>query len=192
MIGAQIASRSNQDRSLFLNHFLVVLHRVRLTGTKRLAHLPGDQFLEGLTEVANRQTIHLGHDARRMRQQNIAGQNRHRVIPPRVRRFHTAALVGFVHHVVVIQRRQVHNLHDTSGFVNIYRFGARAIFRRQQRHHRTEALASSLSQVQNLIRDEILTARKLRTQQVFDRFHPGSDARIELFIPQIHSGGVTS
>ena len=126
-----------------------------------------------------------------MREQHVARQNRHRVTPPRIRRFHPTPLIGLIHHIVVIKRRQVHNLHHTCCFINVVRLCMRAIFRRKQRHHRTEALATSGSQVQNLIRDELCALRKLRTQQVFDRFHPGSNARIELFIPQIHSGGVT-
>ncbi len=66
------------------------------------------------TDRARQQARHLGaergSDLRRARQQEVAGENRLQVPPLRIDRLDASPRLGLVHHVVVVQRAEVHEL----------------------------------------------------------------------------------
>ena len=87
-----------------------------------------------------------GHDLARAREQQVAGEDRDAVAPDRVRAGHTAALVGGIHHVVVVQRAEVGHL-ERGRAVDDVVVRAVAELSGDQREHRADALAAGLVEV---------------------------------------------
>ena len=84
-------------------------------GAAGLAHLPGDQLGERLGDHPHGVGAQPGHQPRGRREQVVAGQDRDVVAPPGVRAGRAATHLRLVHHVVVVQRGQVHQFDDGAG-----------------------------------------------------------------------------
>ena len=185
---AQVARGGDQHAGLLLDDLHVVLNRVlTISRPHGLAHLASDQLAEGVREVADRVGTQAGEDLRGHREQVIAGEDRHRVTPARVRGLRTAAAVGLVHDVVVVERRKVCQLHDHGGIAHLAGRRVLAVLRGEQRKHHAKALAASQRKVADLIGNEALTLAEAPAQEVLRLLQPRRDAVVELGIPQVRS-----
>jgi len=88
-----------------------------------------------------------GGDLRRLAQQEVAGQDRHQVAPLGVGRRHPTAGVGIVHHVVVVQRAEVHELAGDPAQNELVRGGRAAGGAGGEGQRRPEALSAGPDEV---------------------------------------------
>jgi hypothetical protein len=125
----------------------VVLDRVlpRL-GSDRLVQLAETQPLEGRGLDAERAFTEGSNELGCSREQQIAGEDRHRVAPHRLRARHAAAHLRFVHDVVVVERREVGDLDRLRRDEHIL-VCSRAELSGEQRQHRAHPLAAGIQQV---------------------------------------------
>ena len=151
----QPTSRSNEHTSLLLDHSQIVLNLIlTLAGADGLAHLASDELAESLRKVLHRVSAQLRHNVAGNGEQIIACQDGDRVVPSLIRRLRAATLIRLIHHIVVIQRRQVGQLHHRSRFKHLLRARILTIMGGKQRKHHTEALATSVEKVADLVGKE--------------------------------------
>jgi len=143
-----------------------------------LVDLAGDQALEGLGLQAHRFRTEVGQDLRGSGEQEVAGEDRDRVVPARIRRGYAAAQRGLIHHIVVVERGQVREFDDgprrhDAGRVAVAELGG------EEGEQRTEPLAARVDQVARGLGDERMIAARGRPQQFLDRAEPVANALFE-------------
>ena len=97
-----------------------------------------------------------------------------------------AAHLRLVHHVVVVQRRQVHQLDDGARDGDLPRVGFGAQPRRQHREQRAEPLAAGLEQVLDGLGHQLVGFAQLSGHQVLDAGHAVADILREGGVSEIH------
>ncbi len=117
--------------------------------------------------------------------QQVAGDDRDRVAPHRLRARHAPPHLRLVHHVVVVQRREVGDLDrlrrlDDRGVV------AGTELRRQERQHGTDALTARFQQIAAGDVGQPIRERHLLEQPGLDRIQTGLDVGRE---PALVAGG---
>ena len=120
-------------------------HRPRWR-SDRLVHLPEHEPLERVGLQPDRAVAVARHDLARAGEQQVAGEDGDAVAPDRVGAGHAAALVGGIHHVVVVERAEVGHL-ERRGAVDDLVGRAVAELGGQQREHRAHALAAGVVEV---------------------------------------------
>jgi hypothetical protein len=176
---AEPARRRDQRRGLAADH-LEVVGFAPLQGPRGvdLADLPvaedGDRVGEEPADVRPE----IGGDLRRPREQVVAGEDRHRVIPALVRGRHAVARVGFVDHVVVVQRRDVREL-DRDRPLDQPRVGRVPEVRGEQHEHRTEPLPTGLEQVARRRREQLGIGLDRLRERVLHVVETPADLRFE-------------
>ena len=98
-----------------------------------------------------------------------------------------AAHLRLVHHVVVVQRRQVHQLDDGARDGDLPGVGFRAELRGQHREQRTEALAAGLEQMLNGLGHQLVGLAQLGGHQLLDARHPVADIGGERGVTEVHA-----
>ena len=88
-----------------------------------------------------------------------------------------AAHLRLVHHVVVVERRQVHQLDDRTRDGDLPGVGFRAELRGQHREQRAEPLAAGLEQMLNGLGHQLVGLAQLGGHQLLDARHPVADTR---------------
>ena len=126
-----------------------------------LADLPGDQPLERPRLQPHRVGAEVGQQVGRPREQEVAGEDRDRVVPAGVRRHRAAAHGRLVHDVVVVQRGEVGQL-DHDGRRDDLGPRRVAEVRGQQADQRAEPLAPGVDQVGRRAGDEVVVGRGRR------------------------------
>jgi hypothetical protein len=151
----------------------VVLDGVLTLGrADRLTDLPGAQPLEGARLQPHDVGAQIGRDVGGTGEEEVTGEDRDRVVPAGVGRGGAAAKLGLVHHVVVVERRQVGQLgHHGAG--DVARGVRIAVLRGDQRQQRTEALAARVHQVARGLGDERVVARHRLAQRCLDIVETG-------------------
>ena len=109
-------------------------------------HLPEHEPLERVGLQADGPIAVLGHDLARAGEEQVAGQDRDAVAPHRVRAGHSAALVGGIHDVVVVQGAEVGHLESRRAVDDVL-VRAVAELRGDEREHGTHALAARVVEV---------------------------------------------
>ncbi len=108
--------RGDERAGLVGDHLEVVLDGIlAVTRTDRLADLALAQPLERVRLDPDGLRAEIGEDARRAREEEVPGEDGDGVVPPRVRRRGAPAQLRLVHHVVVVERRQMGELDDHAG-----------------------------------------------------------------------------
>jgi hypothetical protein len=147
-------------------------------------HQPG----EGLRLDLDGRRSEVGHDLRGSGEQEVAGQDRHRVVPPRVGALGSASQVGLVHHVVVVERREVGQLHHERGGDDLRDLGV-AELGREHHQERTEPLAPGVEQVTSSLVDEVDVRRDCLRELLLDVEQAGADPALELRVNHRHAPG---
>ena len=112
----------------------------------RLSNLTDAETLESTCLEPHRLRAEVGQDVRGAREQEIAGEDRDGVTPPGVRGFRASASRGLIHHIVVIEGREMGQLHD-HGRWDDPGGGVVAVLRRQEGQQRSKPLAAGGDQV---------------------------------------------
>jgi hypothetical protein len=120
-----------------------------LGGTLGFAHLAGDQLGEGLGDDPHRVGAQPRHQPRGGGEQVVAGQDCDVVAPPQVGAGCAPAHLRLVHHVVVVERGQMHQLDHRTGDRHLVGVRIRPQLRRQHREQGPESFAAGLEQVQH-------------------------------------------
>ena len=106
---AELPGSRDQAGGFLRNNFQIVRDGIVATFcTFGLAHLPGHQEGEGLSDDSDRIRSQLRHQPRGRREQIISGEDRDVVAPAGVGRRGTPTHLGLIHDIVVIQGGQVH------------------------------------------------------------------------------------
>ena len=92
---------------------------------------------------------------------------------------------SLVHHVVVVERRQVHQLDDGAGDSHLARLRVGPELRRQHREQRPEPLAARLEQMQHRLGEQIVAVAQLGFHQLLDPADPVADARCEIGVTEV-------
>ncbi len=155
--------RGDQRPGLVGHHVEIVpqpvVPRPRTARLRDLAlHQPGERL--GLQRhVVGAQG---GHRRRRAAEQVVADQDGHRVVPARVRAVDAAAHLRLVHDVVVVEARDVRQLHHDRGAIDAVGLGARQQLGGEHHQQRAEALAARLDDVGGRLGHEVgIGARSL-------------------------------
>ena len=152
-----------------MHHPQVVVDRVDVLGRPAgLPHLAGDQLGECLRDHPHRVRAQPADQPRRRREQIVAGQDRDVVAPAGVGAGRAAADVRLVHHVVVVERGQVHQLDDRARDRHLPRVGVGPQLRGQHREQRAEPLAAGLEQVHHRVADDLVALAELLADQRLD------------------------
>ena len=142
---AQPARGGDEGGGLAPDDLHVRLDRaVDAAGDLDLADLAVAQGGDGPRQQARHLGAELGRELGRPGEQVVAGQDRHRVVPPVVHRLDPAAVVGLVDDVVVVQRRQMGELHrdrrpHQAGVAGVAEVAG------EQHEHRAEPLAAGVA-----------------------------------------------
>ncbi len=150
--------------------------------SRRLQDLAGDQPLEREGLDADGLGPEVGEDLRGAGEEEVAGEDRDRVAPAGVRAGHPAPHGGLVHHVVVIQRGEVGQLHDhgrghDAGGVGVAELG------REHHQQRPEPFAAGPHQVLGGLRDERHLAFGCLKQPFLDSNQSGLDIGFQSLVP---------
>ena len=86
-------------------------------------------------------------DLGRPRQQEVAGEDRLQIAPPGVDRVDAASGLGLVHHIVVVQRPEVHQFTRDTTLHDIVGGGATGQLAGHDRQHRSQSFPSGDDQV---------------------------------------------
>ncbi len=166
---AESARRGDQARRLLVHHLQVVLDRIRPLGDAAgLAHLPGHQLGERLGDEPHRLRPQPRHQPRRRGEQIVAGQDRDVVAPAHIGGGRAAAHLRLVHHVVVVERGQVHQFDDRAGDRHLPGVGVRSDLRGQHGEQRPEPLAAGLEQVRQRVGHHLVGAAQLGVHELLD------------------------
>ena len=157
-----------------------------LGGAAGLAHLPRDQLSERLGDDSHRVGTQPRHQPRRRREQVVAGQDRDVVAPPGVGAGRAATHLRLVHHVVVVQRRQVHQLDDGTADGDLPGVGIGAELGGQHREQRAEAFATGLEQMLHRLGHQLVGLAQLGGHQVLDARHAVADVGGEGGVAEVH------
>ncbi len=111
------------------------------------------------------------------------------VVPAGVRRLRAAAQRRLVHHVVVVQRREMGELDHARGGEHVRRGGVAGLGG-QEAQQRPEPLAAGLHQVPGRLGDERCLALHVLVQRLLDLVHPGAEARLELGVEDREGQGL--
>ena len=126
----------------------------------------------------------LDHHLERLAEQEIADQHARLVAPKLARGGPAAPHVAFVHHVVVQQRRGVHEF-DRGGELDVAVAGIAGQARHRQRQHRPQPLAAGRDQMVGDLRDHRHLGAGARQNLGVDPLHVGRDQ-----LDQAVDGGV--
>ena len=114
--GAVAGRGGDQRAGLAGDHVEVVLQRVLAgPGGDGLEDLALDQAGEGLGLDPHGLRTQPGGQLGGLGEEEVAGEDRDEVVPASVGRVRPAPQVGLVHHVVVVERAEVGDLHDAGG-----------------------------------------------------------------------------
>lgn len=153
-----------------------------------LHDLTGDQAFEGLGLDAYGLGSQVGQDVRGAGEEEVAGEDGHRVAPAGVGARHSAADIGLVHDVVVVERGQVGQLHDDGGRHHAGRVRVAELCP-EHHEHGPEALAPCLEEVSGGVRDEGDVALGGLQQALLDGRETGLDVRIKGLVPHAQPEG---
>ena len=98
-----------------------------------------------------------------------------------------ASHLRLVHDVVVVERRQVHQLDDRARDGDLPGVGFRAELRGQHREQRAEALAAGLEQMLNGLGHQLVGLAQLGGHQLLDARHPVADVGGEHGVTEVHA-----
>ena len=163
---AEPPRRGDQRAGLVRQDADVVRDRVlALARADRLADLAGAQPLERAGLDAHGLGAEVGQEVRGPGEQEVAGEDRHGVVPAGVGRGRPAAQGRLVHDVVVVERGQVGQLDDHG---RGHDSGCRRVaeLRGQQGQQRAEALAAGVHQMARGVGDERVLADHRLAQEV--------------------------
>ena len=138
---------------------------------------PSTRAGEGLRLDAYGVGPELGGQLRGLREQEVAGEDRDVVVPAGVGRRGAAAQLGLVHHVVVVERRQVGQLDHARRGDHVLDVGVLAGLGGQQHEQRPEALAAGLHQVAGGLGHEAGAAADVPGQRLLDLGQPVLEPR---------------
>ena len=156
-------------------------------GAAGLTHLARHQLGERLGDDPYRVRAEPGDEPRGRREQIVARQDRDVVAPPGVRAGCTAPHLGLVHHVVVVQRRQVHQLDDGARDGDLPVVGIGTQLRGQHGEQRAEPLTACLEQVLHGLGHQLVGFAQLSGHQVLDAGHAFADFLREGGVPEVHA-----
>ena len=151
-----------------------------------LLHLAGDQLGEGARDDPHRLRAEVGHEPGGVGEQVVAGEDRDGVVPAGVRGGGPAAHGGLVHHVVVVERGQVHQLDDGGRPYHLV-VVAVAELRGEQGEQRPEPLTTGVDEVQRRLGDEVQLAAQLLVQQPLDAFQADLDSGGQVGVGQVET-----
>src|SRR5699024_27371 len=125
----------------------------------------------------------VGHQAGGAGEEQVPGEYGHRVPPHFVGTGGAAAHRGGVHHVVVVQRGQVGQLHGDGGGAHLV-VDAAAQVAGEQHQHRADAFASGLEQVLGTGVDQPVGAASRLDETPLDLLELGTELSLEALIPE--------
>jgi hypothetical protein len=164
----------------------VVRDRIGRPGADGLGDLPVDQPGEGTGLDAYRVDAELGGDVRRAGEEEIPDQDRDRVAPAGVGARRAPPDLGLVHHVVVVERRQVGQLDDRRRQHHLP--GAPgAELGRDGRQQRPEPLAPGVDQMPGRLGDQRVVTVDRDAQPLLDLSEGGHDRRLQLRVGEIEA-----
>ena len=172
-----VARGGGDQRTGLAGHDLeVVLERVLARGRlHRLQDLALDEAGEGLRLDPDRVGPEIGGQLGGPGEQEVAGEDRDVVVPACVGRDAAAAQLGLVHHVVVVERREVGQLDDARGGDDLGGVGSVTGLGGEQHQQRPEALAARLHQVAGGLGDEPRAAAHMTGEGLLDDLHPDAE-----------------
>ena len=165
-----VAGRGGDQRAGLAGHDLEVVGQRVLVGAglDGLEDLALDQPGEGLGLDAHRVGAEQRGELGGLREQEVAGQDRDEVVPAGVGRLRAAAQVGLVHHVVVVERADVGDLHDAGRGDHVVDARVVTGLGGQQHQQRPEPLAAGVEQVRGRLGDEREPALHVRVERLLD------------------------
>ena len=151
---AQTARRGDQRRGLAPDDLHVAdLHGLARPDAPTSRIWPSQSDRDRASEELGDVGAQLGGDLGGLREQEVAGQDRDRVVPPGVHRRPPPAFRRLVDHVVVVQRGEVRDLDGRAG--REPRIGRVAEVAREQNQERSEPLPTGRHQVRRRLGDEL-------------------------------------
>jgi hypothetical protein len=182
MIGPTSAAAENSAAVFRLDDGeIFVLGRFEVLRRRQLHHLAlGDHRGGGGQHVQRVERADLDHHLEGLAEQEIADQDACLVAPDHPRRRLGAAHVAFVDHVVMQQRRRVHELHAGRQLHMAFAVIVEHLGRRE-RDHRPQPLAARRDQVVGDLRDHLDIGTGLRQDQFVDAIHAARDKADQLF-----------
>ena len=167
--GEQLGGLGADHREIF------VLGGRRVLGGGELHHLAlGDDGGGRRQDVERLQRADLDHHLERLAEQEIADQHARLVAPQHAGGEPAAPHLALVHHVVVQQRRGVHEL-DRGGELDVAVARIAGELRHREREHRPQPLAAGRDQVIGDLRDHRHLRPGPRQDRGVDPLHVGGD-----------------
>lgn len=184
---AEAGRRGDQRTGLARDHVEVVGHRVVAgAGTDGLGDLTVHQPREGARLEAYGLDAQVGGDVGGASEEVVADEDGDRVGPPGVGARRAPAHGGLVHHVVVVERRQVGELHHHGGRHDLWPCGI-AELGAQRHQQRAEPLAAGLHEVPGGLRHERVGAGHARPQLGLDALQQAQHGRLDAGIGEIEA-----
>ena len=174
--GSDLASGGEQFGGLAPDHSEVfVLGGRGVLGRRKLHHFAfGDGGGGGRENVERAQRADLDHHAKSLAEQEVADQHAGLIAPQHPRRQLAATQLALVDHVVMQQRRGVHEL-DGGGELDMAVAGIAGEACHRQRQHRAQALAARRDQVVGDFRDHGDFRPRPRQDRGVDPLHVRGD-----------------
>ena len=192
VLASELGGGGDERPGLLPDHPQVVLGGVLVAatdaGTDGLAHLPGDEFGEGLGDELDGGRTEVGQQHGGVGEEEVAGEDRGGVVPPAVGGLDAAAHAGLVHDVVVVQGGEVDHLADDGGLDQALVVGLGPDLAGEEGHDRPETFAAGGDEVECDLGEEVLAALESTDQQFLDLVESPSKGCGEVCVTDVHAG----